>query len=85
MPPKLRLWESFTNNFIFDRSPPPTTNEKPNQNGNSCYRGVLTLFPFLVKKIWAVWTSKETGSIPQPIRSPELHFVPNCRPFTLPL
>lgn len=45
----------------------------------------LTRFPFLVKKIWAVCTSKDTGSMPQPIRSPELHFDPNCRPLARPL
>lgn len=45
----------------------------------------LTRFPFLVKKIWAVCTSKDTGSMPQPIRSPELHFDPNWRPLARPL
>lgn len=47
--------------------------------------GALTLFPFLVKKTCAVCTSKETRSMPQPMRSPELHLVPNCRPLARPL
>lgn len=46
---------------------------------------LLTRSPFLVKKTCAVRTSKDAGSMPQPMRSPELHLVPNCRPLARPL